>query len=507
MGASVRLRMEDVTKRFGDSLALDGVTFEVRVGELHALLGENGAGKTTLMNVLSGLYRADSGRIWLDGRRVEIASPRDAVRRRIGMVHQHFELIPALTGLENVVVGRETSRWWFRRDREAGAVEALARRFGFTVALDVPVGALPVADQQKVEILKAIVRGVDVLILDEPTTVLTPQESDHLLATVRAMADEGLAVVFISHRIREVLEHCDRVTVMRGGRVAGSLATAEATEAGLVELMIGERLARLESAGPRPAGEASALRVEGLTVAGRGAVPAVRNAGFSVRRGEIVGIAGVAGNGQQELCEAIVGLRLAVGRVELDGRDVTGVRVGERLDRGLLYIPEDRMADGILPTLSVAENLVLGLHRHVFTGPLGYDPERVVAMAAAPIAEYRIAPPSPTAIAGLLSGGNIQKILIARALALGARTGTALLLAHNPSRGLDIRTTTFVRRCLLEASRAGAGVLLVSSDLDELLQIADRILVMFHGALVADLSAEAFDPYRIGRLMAGGDIG
>ena len=497
--------MEGIDKRFGPLLALDRVDFEVRAGEVHALLGENGAGKTTLMNVLSGLYRADAGHIWLGEHRVTIASPRDAVRHRIGMVHQHFELIPTLTGLENVVIGREGRAWWLSSDRPTRDVAALGHRFGFDVDLSVPVGRLSIADQQKIEILKAIYRGVDVLILDEPTTVLTPQESDRLLEAVRAMATEGLSVVFISHKFREVLDHSHRITVMRAGRAAGTVDTSAVAEDDLVTMMIGERLPRVDPPAPRQIDDAVVLRVDGVTVTGRGAEPVVRQAICSVARGEIVGIAGVAGNGQRELAEAIVGIRtVAGGRIEVGGRDVTRASIAERIRQGLLYIPEDRMTDGILAGMSVAENLALGVHAFVFRDPLAYRPSAVDAMASDPIRRYRIAAAHPSMPAGVLSGGNIQKILVARALRLAELSGGALLLAHNPTRGLDVRTTEFVRRCLVEASRTRGGILLISSDLDELIQLCHRILVMFRGAIVADLPAEAFDPYRIGRLMTGG---
>jgi ABC-type uncharacterized transport system ATPase subunit len=504
-----RLRLEGIDKRFGPTVALDRAALELRPGELHALLGENGAGKTTLMNVLSGLYRADAGRIWLDGQRIEIAEPRDAIRHRIGMVHQHFELIPPLTGLENVILGEEGRGLWLRRTRQARTVAAIARRFGFEVDLDVPLASLGMADRQKVEILKAIVRGVDVLILDEPTTVLTPQESDTLLRTLRTMATEGLSVVFISHKIQEVLGHCDRVTVMRGGRTIGTVTASETSERELVEMMMGERVARTVAPAAREVDDTGLLRVEGVTVAGRGDAPAVRNVLFSVSRGEIVGLAGVDGNGQRELVEAIVGLRPCEhGHTQLGGADVTGATVGDRLARGLAYIPEDRVGEGMLPSMSVADNLMLGVHRFVLRGAFSYRPSVVRARAAQPVTDYNIRGDATTPI-GLLSGGNIQKVLIARALDVARHGDTPLVVAHNPTRGLDVRTTEFVRRCLCDVSTGTGsigrgGVFLVSSDLDELMQICHRILVIFRGGLVADLPLPAFDAYQIGRLMTGG---
>jgi simple sugar transport system ATP-binding protein len=493
--------MEAISKRFGATVALDEASFELSAGEIHALLGENGAGKTTLMNVLSGLYRADAGRLWLDGRPAEIAGPRDAIRHRIGMVHQHFELIPPLTALENVIVGREGGAL-LRRDRQAARVAALAQRFGFEVDLGARVAALGLAEQQKVEILKAIVRGVDVLILDEPTTVLTPQEADALLRTLRTMASEGLAVVFISHKIHEVLGHADRVTVMRAGRTIGTVGAAGTTEQQLVEMMIGERVARTAAPAERGGDDTALLRADGLSVAGRSGQPAIRQVLFSVGRGEVVGLAGIDGNGQRELVEALVGLRrLTAGRIELGGRDVTSATVGERLAQGLAYIPEDRMGDGSLPSMSVAENLFLGVHR-LARGGLAYRPAEIRERAARPVQDYAIRGTATTPL-GLLSGGNIQKVLIARALAVAEHGSAPLVVAHNPTRGLDVRTTEFVRRCLVDVSRRRGGVFLVSSDLDELMQVAHRILVLFRGAIVADLPSPAFDAYEIGRLMTG----
>ena len=506
MSAPARLRMEAIDKRFGATIALDHAELELGAGELHALLGENGAGKTTLMNVLSGLYRADGGRVWIDGRPVDIHEPRDAIRHRIGMVHQHFELIGPLSALENVIVGNEGGGLQLRRDRQARAVAELAQRFGFELDLRARVASLPMADRQKVEIVKAIYRGVDVLILDEPTTVLTPGEADVLLRTLRTMAAQGLSVVFISHKIAEVLGHSDRVTVMRAGRTVATVTTSATGERELVEMMIGERLVRTAAPPPHAADDTALLRVEDVNVAGRGAAASVDGARFSVGRGEVVGLAGVDGNGQRELVEAIVGLRrTTAGRIEVGGRDVTSAAVGERLARGLTYIPEDRMGDGVMPSMSLAENLVVGLHRFVMQSGFAYRPAAVRARAVGPITDYKIPADAATPV-GVLSGGNIQKVLVARALAIAGHGTTKLLVAHNPTRGLDVRTTEFVSGCLVDVTRAGGGVLLVSSDLDELMQLSHRLLVIFRGRIVADIPAGEFDPYRIGRLMTGGSI-
>ncbi len=512
--------MSGIAKRFGETVALAGVEFLAARGEIHGLLGENGAGKTTLMNVLSGLYRADRGLIAIDGVTAAIAAPSDALRHGIGMVHQHVELIPNFSALENVLLGREGGRLWFRPERHRKDVEAVAARFGLAVNLDTEVRRLAVGVQQKVEILKALYRGVDILVLDEPTTMLTPQEVDTLFGTLRTMADQGLTVVFITHKIREILANCDRVTVMRGGLRVATLVRAEMDEGRLVELMIGERLQTASVAWraeepPRLRGERdtdvghaaaadAALEVRDLAVQGERGRPVLTSCSFRVDAGEVVGVAGVAGNGQRELADALAGaLRAAGGRILLGGRDVTVVSVRARIAAGLVVIPEDRIADGLLPGLSVAENLVLGLHPFAFTGRFTFDHGQARALARDAIAEYAIRARSEDAMAVELSGGNIQKVLVARAMAQARAVGGRLLVATNPTRGLDVRATEFVRRRCLAFAGAGGGVLLISEDLDELRQLCHRIVVMFRGTIVADLPRERFDPYAIGRLMAG----
>jgi len=502
-----KVAMRAVAKRFGDVTALRGVDFTVAGGEIHGLLGENGAGKTTLMNVLSGLYRADHAEIAIDGRPVAIRSPADALAHRIGMVHQHVELIPSFTALENVLLGREGERGWLHLDRHRQEVEAVARRFGLAVPLDVPVRTLAVGVQQKIEILKALYRGVEILILDEPTTMLTPQEVDVLFATIRAMAAEGLTVVFITHKIREILTNCDRITVMRAGAVVGTLEQAAAGEPMLVEMMIGQRLAGVSVGPPPGAGAAAApavLEVRDLVVGADQAGRAVDRCTFALARGQLVGLAGVAGNGQRELAEALVGLVPAAGgSIAIAGRDVTRAPVRDRLAAGLVHVPEDRIEDGVLPGLSVAENLMLGLHSHAFKDSRLFDRRAAGQLARRAIAEYAIVAPHEDAPATSLSGGNIQKLLVARAMLLAEATGGAIVVAANPTRGLDVRATEFVRRRLLDFARGGGAVLLVSEDLDELLQVCDRILVMYRGRIVGDLPRPAFDAYRIGALMAG----
>jgi simple sugar transport system ATP-binding protein len=497
--------MRGITKRFGGIVAVRGVHFAAAAGEIHGLLGENGAGKTTLMNILSGLYRADAGEILIDGAPAAIRSPADALRYRIGMVHQHVELVDRFTVLENVLLGREGARVWLRAERRRAAVAAAARRFGLDLDLDAEVRRLAVGVQQKVEILKTLYRGVDVLVLDEPTTMLTPQEVDALFATIRALAAAGLTVVFISHKIREIVANCDRVTVMRAGQVVGRLARADADESRLVELMIGERVMRARAAGaPAAARGRVALEVHGLCVRAARGVDAVRDCTFRVAAGEIVGVAGVAGNGQRELAEAVLGVRSpARGTIVVAGRDVTQAPVRERLRSGLAYIPQDRIEDGLLPALTVAENVVLGLHHWAFPRWTRLDRAVMRRIARRAIDEYVVRAAGEDAPAATLSGGNIQKLLVARALALSEFAPRAALVAMSPTRGLDVRATEFVRRRLVEFARGGGAVLVISEDLDELLEVCDRILVMFRGAIVGAFDRAEFDPYRIGALMAG----
>ena len=503
------IELRGIAKRFGETLALRGVDFTARRGEIHGLLGENGAGKTTLMNVLSGLYRPDQGQILLDGQAVDIRSPQDAIHHRIGMVHQHVELIPTFTVLENVLLGREGSRWWLQAERHRADVAAVAQRFGLAVDLDAEVRRLAAGVQQKAEILKALYRGVVVLILDEPTTMLTPQEVDVLFGTIRTLAAEGVAVVFITHKIREILGHCDRVTVMRAGQVVSTVPREEADEPRLVEMMIGRRLTgagALADAAP-PAGSprgVPVLDVHGLGVATDRGVRVVSDAAFTLHAGDVVGLAGVAGNGQRELAEALLGLLpAATGTIAVGGRDVTRASVRERLAAGLVYIPEDRIQDGVLPGLSVAENVVLGLHPYAFAGALAFDRATARDLARTAIAEYSIAARDEHAQAIALSGGNIQKLIVARAMALARFTRGVVLVAMNPTRGLDVGATEFVRRRLLAFAREGGAVLLVSEDLDELLALCGRVVVMYRGRLVGDLPRAEFDAYRIGALMAG----
>jgi simple sugar transport system ATP-binding protein len=501
-----RVEMRGIAKRFGEVSALKGASLTAWPGEIHALLGENGAGKTTLMNVLSGLYRADAGEIRIDGARAVITSPRDALRYGIGMVHQHVELVPHLSALENILLGREGSRVWLRLERQRRGVEDLGRRVGLSVDLAAPVRQLDTGARQKVEILKALYREVRILILDEPTTLLAPQEVDGLFATVQTLAEQGLSVIFITHKIREVLRSCDRVTVMRAGSVIETLDQRSATEDRLVGLVMGERPAE-PAAGPRDVPAAPGpplLAVRGLRVVLPTGIPAVEDCSLTVAAGEILGVAGVSGNGQRELVEALIGiLPREAGTVELGGQDISRAPIRERISRGLMYIPEDRLADGLLPARTLAENVALGLHPYLLKNRWLVPPGLMRDLARRIIADYGIAAESEDVPAAHLSGGNIQKLLVARAMTLGGLTGAKVLIAMNPTRGLDVRSTAAVHDRLQGFRRQGGGVLLVSTDLDELMELGDRIAVMYRGRVAGILGRRDFDALRIGRLMAG----
>jgi simple sugar transport system ATP-binding protein len=507
VGAGALLEMRGVRKAFGPVVALDGAHLDVREGEIHGLLGGNGAGKTTLMNVLYGLYRADAGEVVLGGRPVQIRSPRDALGYGIGMVHQHFLQVDPFTVTQNVTLGLPS--------RGAGPAAAgveerlrdLAARFGLEVDPRARVGDLPVGTRQRVEILKALYRRVRVLILDEPTTNLTPQEVDSLFGSLRAVVREGISVVFITHKIREARSVCDRISVMRWGRTVATFSRDDASDDALVQAMVGMEVDVAASLlfGGAPVqriapSDQVALRVEGLEVRVAG-VPVVRDCTLEVRRGEILGVAGVAGNGQGELVEAVMGVRpRARGRLWVDGEDVSQATTGQLWARGVTCIPEDRLRDGFLPPATVVDNLILGFHRRApyRRGPW-LDGTAAVEAARRLITEYRIKTSGPHSPAATLSGGNIQRLMLARAFSHPCR----VLVAHNPTRGLDVPSTEFVYARLLDLRRQGAGIVLVSEDLDELLLLADRIAVIFRGQIVGTLDRERFDRYRIGRLMSG----
>jgi ABC-type uncharacterized transport system ATPase subunit len=497
------LEMRGITKRYPGVVANDGIDLEVRPGEIHALLGENGAGKTTLMNILYGLARPDEGEILIDGSPVRIANPTDAIARGINMVHQHFMLVPVLTVAENILLGEETMAGPIFIDRAEAKrrIVELGKQFGFEIDPDVKVGELSVGWQQRVEILKALYRNAKVLVLDEPTAVLTPQETDEIFAVFRRLAEEGHSIVFISHKLYEVLAIADRITVIRRGRVVGSRIPAETDESDLAALMVGRDVQLIVDRGESHPGEVR-LQVEGLKVRDDRGSEVVRGVDFEIRAGEIFGIAGVAGNGQDELVEAIVGLRKpAHGSVRLDGRDVTNATTRQMTNLGTGYVPADRHRFGLVLSFSVADNLVLtDYYRPPYAHGLVRNDEAIEEHGARAIAEYDVRTPSPDVMAGTLSGGNQQKLVVARELDGDLR----LIVLDQPTRGLDVGSIEFIHRQAIKKRDAGTAVLLVSAELDEVLELSDRVAVMYRGQIVAVVDGRTADRNEIGMLMATG---
>jgi simple sugar transport system ATP-binding protein len=484
--------------------ANDGIDLVVEPGEIHALLGENGAGKSTLMNVLYGLYQPDEGQIVVDDEVVSFRSPGDAMAAGIGMVHQHFMLIPVFTVAENVELGRErTSRLGFLDRRRARLeVEEVSRRYGLEVPADALVQDLPVGVQQRVEIVKALTRDAKVLILDEPTAVLTPQETDDLMEIMRSLRDAGTSIVFITHKLREVRAVADRITVIRRGKVVGQ-ASPTSTSAELASMMVGRPVQLTVDKEPARPGKET-LEVEGLRVVDDRGQVLVDDVSLTVRAGEIYALAGVQGNGQTELTEALVGLvPVAAGRITLDGEDVTSADIDDVLGRGVGYVPEDRLADGLVGSFSVAENLVLDLYNQPPYGSrASLDLARIRANAEERVAEYDVRTPSVDAAASTLSGGNQQKVVLARELSRPLR----LLVVAQPTRGLDVGSMEFVHRRIVAERDNGAAVVLVSSELEEVLGLADRIAVMYRGKILAEVPA-GISAEEIGLLMAGSTSG
>jgi general nucleoside transport system ATP-binding protein len=496
--------MRGVTKRFPGVVANERVDFEAAAGEVHALLGENGAGKSTLSNILTGLYRPDEGEIFVHGRQVHFHAPRDALEAGISMVHQHFRLVEPFTVAENVVLGdhRGEGRTFRLRHRAIERrVAELSKRYGLAVDPRARIWQLSLGEQQRVEILKALYREARILILDEPTAVLTPQEADLLFETMREMAAEGRTVIFISHKLHEVIAVADRVTVLRGGHSLATVETAEATPRSLTTLMVGRELGSAGEARGRTPGEAM-LELEGIWTLGDRGEPAVRGASLVVRAGEIVAVAGVAGNGQRELAETIAGMRAPTsGSVRIGGKPLRGGDPRTAIAAGIAYVPEDRLGTGVSPSLSIASNLVLKSYRgrSASRGPFLLL-RRIREHAVEMIRHYRIAAPGPTAPARLLSGGNLQKVVLAREFEGDPR----VLVVASPTRGLDVSAIETVHGYLREAASSGVGVLLISEDLDEIRALADRIAVMYEGSIVGEVSAVDATVEEIGLLMAGG---
>ncbi|MGY1810814.1 ABC transporter ATP-binding protein [Blastococcus sp. SYSU D00669] len=517
-GSAPPLVMSGVSKSFGPVRALDDADFELGAGEVHGLVGGNGAGKTTLMNVLYGLYRPDTGDVRVDGREVSIRSPRDAIELGIGMVHQHLLQVSTYSVVENVVLGTGTRSGGLRG--AARRISELSDRFGLAVDPRARTDRLSVGARQRVEILKVLYRGARILILDEPTTNLTPQEVDALFASLREIVAEGTSVVFISHKAREVLAICDRISVMRDGRRIATVPRSATDATGLASLMVGElageqstevaaalgvapveEIAAAEAPAPEVAGAAVRLAVSGLVAHNDHGVPALHGLDLEVRAGEVLGVAGVAGNGQVELAEVLAGVRdVRSGSVTVDGVALAGAATRRWLSAGVAYVPEDRHRDGILGAATVTDNLLLGAQRSSAYRKAGLiDWRRVRAHARDTIDRYSIKTPGPDAPAGNLSGGNIQRLVLARAF----DREPAVLVLQNPTRGLDLRSTRFVYDRVHEARDRGCAVVLISEDLDELSLLADRMVVLYSGEIVGERARGGYDVYELGRLMAG----
>ena len=496
------LELRGITKQFPGVLANDHIDFDLRRGEVHALLGENGAGKSTLMSILYGLYTADSGEILMNGKPVTISSPKHAIELGIGMVHQHFMLIPVMTVTENIVLAQEPRHAGVLLDYDAAAkrVRDLSTSFGLTVDPNARIEKITVGQQQRVEILKALYRGAEILILDEPTAVLTPQEAQELFEIIESLKSQGKSIVFITHKLNEVLEVADRISVLRRGKLVETISREGATEAGLARSMVGrEVLLRVEKRPTQPGD--TLLKVEDLVVRDDRGLEAVRGLSIEVHANEIVGIAGVDGNGQSELIDALTGLRHpASGHIRIAGHDLRRATAREALDAGLGHIPEDRQRRGLVLDFNLAENLVLHDYGREPFSKLGWiNPRGWLRWARGLLQEFDVRGGGPTTRGGSLSGGNQQKVVIAREVS----RNPSVLIAAQPTRGLDVGAIEFVHRRLVEQRDAGKAVLLVSLELEEILSLSDRILVLYEGRIVAEFSPDVTEE-EIGFAMIGG---
>jgi simple sugar transport system ATP-binding protein len=496
------LELRGITKRFPGVLANDHIDLSLEEGEIHALLGENGAGKTTLMNILYGLYQPDEGQIVVRGQPVVVHSPGDAIANGIGMVHQHFMLIPVFTVTENVMLGEESTRFGGVLDRGAAAerIRSISGQYNLAVDPDSYVRDLPVGVQQRVEIIKLLYRNANILIFDEPTAVLTPQEADELFEIMRSLAGQGKSIIFITHKLREVLDVADRITVIRRGKVVGSVLPADADQNQLAALMVGRAVQLDLDRGPANPGEV-VLKVENLVMADETRQVTVEGVSFEVRAGEVLGLAGVQGNGQTELVEAVTGLRApAEGKITLLGRDVTRASPREVTELGAAHIPEDRQRDGLVLPFPVADNLVLNqYYLPPYAKGAVMDDRQILATALREIQAFDVRTPGPQTPVGSLSGGNQQKVIVARELSRPIR----LLVAAQPTRGLDVGSIEYIHNQILKRRDNGVAVLLVSTELDEILQLSDRIAVMYRGKIADVVSAEESSKELLGLLMAG----
>ncbi len=506
---TLALQATGITKRFPGVVANDNVNFDLAAGEIHGLLGENGAGKTTLMNILYGLYEPDEGQIALHAKPTKITSPLDAIAQGIGMVHQHFMLVPPLTVTENIILGQESvqkNTQFLGRlaplDRQSAAarIHALSKQYGLDVDPEAYIKDLPVGAQQRVEIVKALYRQADILILDEPTAVLTPQEADDLFVIMKGLAKQGKALVFITHKLREIFAVTDRISVMRGGKMVGTASPRTATSEQLAEMMVGRKvILQIDKAAPKPG--QTILRVDHVRVLDDRQATMVNDVSFEVHAGEILGIAGVQGNGQRELVEALTGLRHVVkGNATLLDHDITHVSPRKITELGAAHVPEDRHKHGLVLSYSVRDNMVLCTYYQApFADGVEINFPAVKREAEKLVQEFDVRTPSIETEVGSLSGGNQQKVIVARELDRPVK----LLIVNQPTRGLDVGSIEFIHHRIVAARDQGTAVLLVSAELDEIMSLADRIAVMYKGHILDTLNAQDATREKLGLLMAG----
>ncbi len=494
------LQTKNITKRFPGVLANDHINFDLREGEIHTLLGENGAGKSTLMNILDGIYYPNEGEIYIRGKKASIRSPFDAMRYGIGMIHQHFMLVDTLTVLENIILGLKDQKFVINKKEIADKILEISDKYKFDLKPYAKIWQLSVGEQQRVEIVKMLFRGANILILDEPTAVLTPQESEALFKILKQMKSEGKSIIFISHKLNEVMEISDRITVLRKGKLIGTVNKNETNQKELARMMVGrEVLFRLER---KPLKEGKEiLKVDNVEAFNDRGIKILNKISFSVHAGEIFGLAGVAGNGQKELAQVITGLRKATsGRVFLNVKDITNKHPLHISQSGVNYVPPDRLKVGLIPNLSSVENAILRIYRREPVGKNGFiDYKKAREFTEDLIEKYNIMVPRIDAPVKLLSGGNMQKLLLAREIT----EKPSLLIAVHPTRGLDVGATEFIRKKLLEVRDSGMAVLLISEDLDEILMISDRIGVIYEGKITGIVNAKDADVHKLGLLMAG----
>lgn len=498
------IEMKGITKVFPGTIANDNVDFDLLKGETHVLLGENGAGKTTLMNVLYGLYQQEKGDIYVNGKQVKISNPNDAIKLGIGMVHQHFMLVHNFTVAENIVLGIEPKKGIKLDMKKAiGDVEALSKKYGFAIDPNSVIQDISVGQQQKVEILKALYRGAEILILDEPTAVLTPQEIEDLGIIIKNLIKEGKSVILITHKLKEVMSMSDRVTILRRGKVTGTVKTSETSIDQLAELMVGRKVRlTVDKKEVNLGGEV--LKVQDLVALDQRNLPAVNGVSLTVYGGEILGIAGVDGNGQSELVEVLTGLRKAKeGQITLKGKDIYNKSPKEISDNGIGHIPEDRHKRGLILKYSIFENAILGIHKNrPFSKGIVMNYRAIRDYCKKLIAEFDVRTPNDEVSASALSGGNQQKLIVAREITKDPE----LLIASQPTRGLDVGAIEYIHKRLVEERNKGKAVLLVSLELDEILSLSDRIAVMYDGKVVAILDRKDANEHKLGILMAGGSL-